>query len=464
MSFQAIKTATRILPLGRDTLIACFTVAAVTLICLPLSRVLLPSNLGAFYLLAICCLAPQVSQVACVLASALGAACFDFFFISPYHSLGLHDPEYILTFCSLLAVSVIISGLTTRAQAQAKAALEREQETHTLLDFSRNVGGCNSPQEVYELFAQQLRQRGHDLSPEVLHNSEESLESLAWLPQLDTPQRRLLEGLARLTQLALERQQLVQQARQSEVLAATRELQSALLNCVSHDLRTPLVAIKGALETLQCEGEAHLNPADRKLLLRNAIRESDRLSRFVGNLMNMNRLESGHLNLRLEAQDLTEIVEETVHRSGYPQRVSLALPAELLLVKADYFLLQQVLWNLLDNAFKFSGDSPVEVGACPEGTQSIRLWVRDWGPGIPIAQQELVFERFFRGYPEIVGSGLGLPICRGLIEAMGGSIWVEQAQPGVRLCLRLAQVRPDSALDGLDQERTECPAASPEQS
>ena len=428
-----------------------FCVALVSAVCFPLSRYLAPSNLCAFYVLLVCWLAYHDGRGPAVLASALGAAIFDFCFVHPYFAFELSDREYIFTFLSLLGVSLLISNLTARAREQAQAALNREQETNALFEFSRALSDAKGEAEIGTLLSQRLAQRlggtvlfqpagdgpESGATYELLSRSGESLGRLVWS---DTPRHpaetRLLETFARQTALALERERLAYRAQQAEIFDATEQLQTTLLNCISHDLRSPLVAIQGALESLQKDSANALPSQHRQLLLTNAIRETDRLNRFVANLMQMTRLESGHLLLRLEPQDLSEVVDGTLRILRQPARVKVDMPADLPLIRADFVLLQQALWNLLENALKFAPEGPIHIQAEVKG-DSVQLSVRDHGPGIGLADQPLIFNRFYRGSGEVKGSGLGLPICRGLVNAMGGSVEVESAEPGARFRLTL---------------------------
>ncbi len=169
----------------------------------------------------------------------------------------------------------------------------------------------------------------------------------------------------------------------------------------------------------------------REALLDNALSESDRLNRIVGNLLHMTRLESGVMKANLQPQEPGEIVEMTLNMLRHPQRVRVNLPEDPPLIAVDFGLMQQVLANLLENALKFTPpDSPVDIGM--EVGPRAELWVRDYGKGVPVAEREAIFERFFRGRHEVSGSGLGLSICKGLVEAQGGELRVEPAQPGAR--------------------------------
>lgn len=426
--------------------LAIVAVALVTGACSLLRPYLLPSNLGAFYLLLVCWLAYQVGRGPALLASALGSACFDFFFIAPYNRFAISDQEYIFTFLSLLGVAWIIGSLTARAREQAAAALAGEREAVALLEFSRALSAARGEAAILQLTTERISERldspcfcsdQPDMHRTCYALRNSAGEALTWLSgtSLPAPEQaaryRSLETFAHQAALALERERLAVVAQAARLYQAEEKLQTTLLNCISHDLRTPLVAIQGTLESLHSGRDARLNPAERELLLANAIQETDRLNRFTANLMQISRLESGHLQLRLEPQDLGEVLEATLKQLRYPERVKVNLPDDLPLVMADFLLLQQAFWNLLDNALKFAPEGPIHIGAEP-GDKTVEVRIRDFGPGVAEEQQGLIFQRFYRGNPDVKGSGLGLPISRGLVEAMRGRLIVEPARPGAR--------------------------------
>jgi two-component system sensor histidine kinase KdpD len=250
---------------------------------------------------------------------------------------------------------------------------------------------------------------------------------------LSTEQQRLLDAFASQTALAIERANLDEQARQTELLQATEKLQTALLNSISHDLRTPLVSITGALSSLE-EDNAHLDEETRLGLVRNARAEAERLNRLVGNLLDMTKLEAGALRLRLEPSDLQDVVgaalEQLSNRLGKRQ-IILNIPDDLPLVSLDFVTITQVLVNLLDNALKYSpASTAIEVGA-QVASGHLEVTVADRGVGIPTDDLARIFDKFYRvQHPgSVSGTGLGLSICKGLIEAHGGFIGAEN-RPG----------------------------------
>jgi len=245
--------------------------------------------------------------------------------------------------------------------------------------------------------------------------------------------RRLLQAFASQVALAIERVQFAQQAEQAQILQARESLERALLNSVSHDLRTPLVSIYGALATLRERGT--LAESARGELLDQAWQEAGRLNRFVGNLLDMTRLESGALKVRkvpCDLQDLVGCALAALEQQLEGRAVRLSVPAELPEIEMDLVLMTQVLVNLLDNALKYAPpETELELSAAALGDR-VTLEVADRGPGVPEQDLGRIFDKFYRvPVPEGAGgTGLGLSICKGIVEAHGGSIQARNRKDG----------------------------------
>lgn len=243
-------------------------------------------------------------------------------------------------------------------------------------------------------------------------------------------QRRLLDALVDQVAVAIERTKLAADIEEARILTETEQLRSALLASVSHDLRTPLVSIIGSATSLSSR-DARLSDDDRGQLVQTILEEGERLNRFVQNLLDMTRLGYGALQLNREWADLREIAGRAVRRLERVlahHDVALAVPSDLPAIRVDPVLVEQVLVNLLDNAAKYSPQgSRIAISASLQDN-SIVAQVCDQGAGIPVEAREAVFDVFYRlrgGDREVAGSGLGLSICRGLIEAHGGRIVVK---------------------------------------
>lgn len=232
--------------------------------------------------------------------------------------------------------------------------------------------------------------------------------------------------------LYLLNQKLGAEAEQSRVLEASERFRNTLLSSLSHDLLTPVTSILGSVTTL-LDGDAALDPPTRRDLLENAKEDSMYLARLVGSLLDMTRLEAGVLAPRRDWFSVEDVVGAALPMAEAKGRqIRLNLAPDLPLIPFDFVLIEQVLLNLLDNAFKFSPpDSPIELSA-EQKDGVVRLAVADRGPGIPEAERARIFEKFYR-LPKngsVTGIGLGLSICKGIIEAHGGQIWAEGREGG----------------------------------
>jgi two-component system sensor histidine kinase KdpD len=234
--------------------------------------------------------------------------------------------------------------------------------------------------------------------------------------------------------LAIERATLAEQAHQAELLQTAEKLQTALLNSISHDLRTPLVSITGALSALDDEDET-LDHSSRNALIENARSEADRLNRLVGNLLSMTRIESGAIKLHIEPGDIQDLIGTALEQLGQrieKNKVEVNVPPDFPLVPMDFALMVQVIVNLLENAVKYSSEnSLIELTArLVDGKAQIQI--ADRGVGIPAEDLSRVFDKFYRVQrPENVsGTGLGLSIGKGFVEAHRGNIYATRREGG----------------------------------
>jgi len=422
-------------------------------------------------------------------ASILGALAYNFFFLPPLYTFTIADPENVVALFFFCVVAVIASRLAGGVRAQALAATERARTTEALYGFSRKLAGTVSLDDLLWATAYQvaamLEVRVMLLLPEpgaggeriavhaayppedalddadlaaaqwCWHNNREAGRGADTLPgakrlfiplrtargpvgvigldddgsgPLMTPdQRRLLDALADQASVAIERVKLAEDVDLARLQAETDRLRAALLTSISHDLRTPLASILGAATSLRNYG-AGLDPDARGELVATIEEEAERLNRFVANLLDMTRLESGAVVPRREATDLGEAVGSALARASRVlerHEVKLRIDAGLPLLDLDPVLFEQVLFNLLDNAAKYAAQgSAVTLRAWREA-ETVKLQVTDEGPGLPADAGERLFEKFYRGADgdgRPAGTGLGLAVCRGFVEAMGGSI------------------------------------------
>ncbi len=427
-----------------------------------------------------------------LLASVLASLAYNFFFLPPIYTFTIADPENVVALGFFMVAAVVASRLAAGVRAQAVAASSRARTTEQLYAFSRKLAGIGELDDLlwataYQLAAM-LKRNVVLLLPEdgriavrAGYPPEDALEAAdlaaatwCWehnrpagrgadtlpgarrlfLPMrtgrgkvgvigldsglpgedgalLSPDQLRLLDALADQAAVSIERVQLADESDRHRLLAETERLRNALITSISHDLRTPLAAILGAASSLESY-DASLEAGGRAELAATIREEAERLNRFVANLLDMTRLESGGLTLRRELADLGEVVGSALARAGRvlpAERVRLEIAPDLPLLALDVVLFEQVVFNLLDNAARHAGAGPVEVRAWPEG-DVVKLVVSDSGPGIPAAALERVFEKFYRvggdaerrGDDLLAGTGLGLAVCRGFVEAMGGRI------------------------------------------
>jgi two-component system sensor histidine kinase KdpD len=471
-------------------------VAAITAIGVPIHTVISPTNLVMLYLAAVVAAALYLGRGPAVLTSVLGVLAFDFFLIEPRLTLTVADTEYIFTFIGLFAVSLVVSTLAARAREQAEAARQRQAQAIALYELSRDLAITSELDSILQVVIRHVSETFSREATILLPASdalaqrasspgfvldENGLAVASWsfrqgqpagrgtdtlsaaavrciplktargvvgvlsvkpldlITHLLPEQRRLLEAFASQAALAIERAELAEQAQQVQLARAAEELQRALLNSISHDLRTPLVAITGTLTSLEEEGACLEEPAQRSLITM-AREEAERLNRLVGNLLDMTRIEAGALRATEEPCDIQEVIHAALDRLGGRldcRPVTLQAPA--VLAPMDFVLMVQVLFNLLDNALKYSPpDTPIAVHARVTDA-ALEIAVLDRGEGVPTVDLPRIFDKFYRVRRPAGsnGTGLGLAICKGIVEAHRGRIWAEN-RPGGGLIVTVA--------------------------
>jgi two-component system sensor histidine kinase KdpD len=254
--------------------------------------------------------------------------------------------------------------------------------------------------------------------------------------------QRLLTAMTQQTSIALEAALMAERAQQAQLIGEREKLQQALLNSISHELRTPMVSITGTLSALR-DDSVQMDEQTRQELLDGAWSEAERMNRLVQNLLEMSRLQAGTVRLKRELQDLQDVI--AVARSQLSERIHqrdlhVTIPADLPLIPVDVTLMALVVSNLLDNALKYTEPNQrIEINACIEGDE-VCIQITDNGRGIPLEDLPHIFERFYRSQRvgNIYGTGLGLSICEGIVEAHQGSIRAEnRPEGGARFLIRL---------------------------
>jgi two-component system sensor histidine kinase KdpD len=465
------------------------------------------ANLIMVYLLGVVLVAVRYGRGPSIVASVLSVAAFDFFFVPPYLSFAVSDIQYLLTFAVMLVVALIISGLAVRIRQQAELARQRERRTAVLYALSRDLAthrGVDglarvASQHVREVFDSQVAVFVADSSKRLVLQRAEQLffefdpkeagvaqwvfehnelaglgsntlpgASALYLPLvgskgpigvlairptqpsrlLDPEQLHLLEALASQTALAIERARLVDEAQHAHVLAETERMRNAILSSVSHDLRTPLATITGAASSLLEEKDT-LGSTSRQELARSIYDEANRLTRLVRNLLDMMRLEAGAMQLQKDWHPFEEIVGAALTRLEARlgrHQMRTHFPQDLPLVLLDGVLIEQVLINLLENALKYAPPSTAIELSTSVSDHALLFEIADRGPGLPSGEEQRIFDKFYRAGPVREGGvGLGLTICRGIIEAHGGKIWAENRSGGgtvFRFTLPLEKTQP----------------------
>ena len=451
------------------------------------------TNLAMVYLLGVVLAATRFGRDASAVAAVLGVLAFDFFFIPPFYSFAISDTQYLLAAIVLLTVGLVISSLAAGLQRHTFTAMQRERRTAALYAMTRELAVASSLDEIASSAASHVDQV-FDAEGTILLKSSDgtmrpaltaaaaepfaltdssiadwvfthnqaagfgtntlSAANAMYLPLgaklgivgvlvvrfqdrqglIAPEQRQLLEAFANQIAVAVERDQLWRQARDSAFAAQEERLRNSLLSSISHDLRTPLAVIGGSASSL-LQGETQLPEGTPRQLVETINDEAHRMTRVVNNILDMTRLESGPVQLDLQWYPLEEIVGAALGRlkSQLGQRsVDIDIPRDLPMLHVDGALLEKVLINLLENAAKYTqGDAHIGVRASLRDG-NILVQVIDDGPGIPQGSERQLFEKFYRGQSEgaISGTGLGLSICRAIVEAHSGRIWVESPRTG----------------------------------
>jgi two-component system sensor histidine kinase KdpD len=442
-------------------------------------------NVDLVFLTAVVGVAARFGLLPSLFASVVASLCYNFFFLPPIYTFTIADPTNVAAFVFFIAVALLVSHVAARGRTEAVFAHGRVRTVESLYSFSRKLAGVGTMDDVLWATAYQaalmLKVRVVLLLPEAgsiavkagyppedtLDEADLAAANWAWAnnraagrgsdtlpgakrlflpmrtgrgaigvvgidsdkpgPLLTPDQRRLLDALIDQSALAIERVSLVEDLERAKRTAETDRLRSALLTSISHDLKTPLAAVLGTAGTLR-NLSAQLTDAQKADLLATIIDESERLNRFIANLLDMTRLESGAVVPNTALHDPGEIVGTALNRAAKilaNHRVELDLAAGLPMLELDAVLFEQVLFNVLDNAAKYAPpDTTIRIVGWQDRA-AVCLQVSDEGDGIPPADLERIFDKFYRaqkGDQVRAGTGLGLAISRGFVEALHGTI------------------------------------------
>lgn len=469
-------------------------------------------NVDLVLLTAVVAVAVRYGLWPSLLASIAASLAYNFFFLPPVYTFTITDPTNVAAFFFFMLIAILVSNVAARVRTQADTAIGRIRTTEQLYAFSRKLAGTATLDDVLWASAYQialmLKVRVVLLLPEdglltvksgyppedQLDQADLAAANWAWSndrsagrgsdtlpgakrlflpmrtgrgpigvigidndrtgPLLTPDQRRLLDALVDQGALAIERVLLVEDMDRVKRTVESERLRSALLTSISHDLKTPLASVLGAASTMRDLAGA-LSDTEKRDLLATVIDESERLNRFIANLLDMTKLESGAIVPNTALHDLGEIVGSALRRASKilaAHKVALVLAADLPMLELDAVLFEQVLFNLLDNAAKYSlPETTIAIKSRRERDQVV-LEVADEGDGIPPDELESVFDKFYRaqkGDRVRPGTGLGLAISRGFVEAMRGTIAAANRsdRSGAVLTIRLPVPTQTKALD-----------------
>jgi two-component system sensor histidine kinase KdpD len=466
-------------------LVALLAVAAALGVSALIKRYFGVENVDLVFLTAVVGVAVRYGLLPSLFASVVASLCYNFFFLPPIYTFTIADPTNIAAFVFFIIMAVVVSNVAARVRTQALAAMQRARTTESLYAFSRKLAGVGTLDDVLWATAYQaalmLKVRVVLLLPEngaiavragyppedTLDEADLAAANWAWEnnrsagrgsdtlpgakrlflpmrtgrgpigivgidsdkpgPLLTPDERRLLDALMDQAALAIERVRLVADMDRVQRTVETDRLRSALLTSISHDLKTPLASVLAAAGTLR-DLSGSLDDAQKADVIGTIIDESERLNRFIANLLDMTKLEAGAVVPNASLHDVGEVLGSALHRAAKilaRHRVDVDLAADLPMVRIDAVLFEQVLFNLLDNAAKYApAGTTIRIQSWRE-SEAISLQILDEGDGIPPGDLEQIFDKFYRvqkGDQVRAGTGLGLAISRGFVEAMRGTI------------------------------------------
>jgi two-component system sensor histidine kinase KdpD len=469
-------------------------------------------NVDLVFLTAVVGVAARYGLWPSLLASVVASMCYNFFFLPPVYTFTITEPTNVAAFFFFMLIALLVSNVAARVRSQADTAIGRVRSTESLYAFSRKLAGTATLDDVLWATAYQialmlkvrvvlLLPEGGVLTVKSGYPPEDQLDQAdlaaahwAWDndrpagrgsdtlpgakrlflpmrtgrgaigvigidddrtgPLLTPDQRRLLDALVDQGALAIERVLLVEDMDRVKRTVESDRLRGALLTSISHDLKTPLASVLGAASMLR-DLASGLTDAQKHELLATVIDESERLNRFIANLLDMTKLESGAIVPNTARHDIGEIVGSALRRGGkilWHHNVSLQLGPDLPMLELDAVLFEQVLFNLLDNAAKYAPSGTTISIRSARDRDQVTLQIMDEGSGIPPAELESVFDKFYRaqkGDHVRPGTGLGLAISRGFVEAMHGTIWAGNRvdRSGAVMTIRLPIPAENHALD-----------------
>lgn len=402
-----------------------------------------------------------------ITAAIVSFLAFNFFFIPDLYTFEVKQTEDLIVLAAFLGVAIVLSELTGRVRRNLAAASAREYEAMRLYELNTLLTAAHNEQAATRILLDKIEQTIRPDRVEILIEStprpllmfrglptdEISAQKPFVVPlqtareligeiriwknqQVLNTEERLLNIFATQSVLTIERIRLGEEARKSRVLEESDRLKTSLLSSVSHELRSPLAAIKASVSSLR-SGEVEWESEARKELLTTVEEEIDHLNILVGNLLDMSRIEAGVLKPQRKPNILAEIVSAVIGRMRtQTQKFQIAVEVsdELPLVNVDFVQMEQVFTNLITNSLKYSPvGSTINISASRRDSNYLLVILKNHSNPLPDSDLEKIFDKFYRLNPSdrVTGAGLGLSICKGIIEAHGGKIWVENLPDGL---------------------------------
>jgi two-component system, OmpR family, sensor histidine kinase KdpD len=438
------------------------SVGLLTLLLVPVQSYLEIQTIALIYLLLVMICTVLWGLTPGVLSGFLAFLTFNFFFIQPYYTFEVHKTQDLITLIVFLIVSVVMSQLIGQAREGGRLARSREWEATRMYELISVLAGLHDSRSIAQALAEYTLETFHFKRVEVSINEKNgepailacapqgapasepapaqyilktarSQEGVLRLWQRPTPlvagEERLLETYLSQGALSLERIRLAKSENKAHILEESDRLKTSLLNSVSHELRSPLAAIKASVSSLR-SGAIDLNLTARQELLATIEEETDHLNLLVGNLLDMSRIEAGALKPQKKWNSVGEIAMGVVTKmrkqlQGY--HLEIDFPEDLPLVPSDYVMIEQVFTNLVSNSIKYAPpDSAITIVGSKE-SDFLHTQVLNQSPSVPEEHLQRIFDKFYRitAADRVTGTGLGLSICKGIIEAHGGRIWAE---------------------------------------
>lgn len=454
---------------------------ACTLAALLFRHLIDPVNLVMIYLVGVVFVGARYGRGPSVMASFLAVGAFNFFFVEPYYSFGIYNEKYYITFAFMLIASFIVSSVAAKLRLQSENVSRQNAQLQSLYEAASAFASYREHSLIAETAIHQIESvlpakvsiwlpdtQGSLQSLLLSQDTPNEMEAAIWsythaeacgkstqtLPAssgyyvplmaqdkavgviglaLKQPEvhQPLITAYASLIASAIARADAAEMAEQQTMEAEREKLRNTLLSAVGHDLRTPLASITGAASTLCAQSQLSPQTAD---LAQSIHGEASRLNRLVHNLLDVSRMESGALSLNRQPYFVNELIGSALQRckeSTGKHNIFLQVEKDLPLLNLDGVLIEQVLINLLENAVRYTPENGKLTVSAIQTPYAVEVSVSDSGIGIPAGSETSIFERYKRlSEKKTEGMGLGLAICKGVIEAHGGHIWVRNRSEG----------------------------------